>query len=299
MTPEKITTSFEELNEKHFHYTLAPSDDPASELEDLQEYLSHFYDEHCKVEVEIPGNELRKAYSEKEIGFESIPMPKKIVRKSYQEEAQTGDYSFKISVDGGEFKRLKIRFERKEVGDFCGTIINGWGRFLKELERAKSNPEIEDFRIVVEGDRLQAIAFFFPYPKVCKYCKYVGYKISKEKKRSYYCRIDKMNKNYNSNCNKIAVKQRSHKQIAQMIAFKRKRIGMIEAMGFPIEWCGSRGEAATHINVAVKQYFIVHYEEILGLNKNVMLKGEDHETLTFEVSGMRFRVQKDAVEVLA
>jgi hypothetical protein len=73
---------------------------------------------------------------------------------------------------------------------------------------------------------------------------------------------------------------------------------MIEAMGVPIEWCGSRGEAATHINVAVKQYFIVHYDKILGLNKNVKLTGENHETLTFEVSGIQFQVDKNAVKVL-
>jgi len=296
--PDEIKTSLSELQEKHFHYMLTPSDDPDTELEELQEYLSLFYDEHCKVEVEIPGNELRKAYNEKEIGFAPVPMPKKIVRKSYQEEAQTGDYAFKISVDGGEFQRLKIRFERKEVGDFNGTILNNWKRFYRELKRAEVNKEIEDFRIVVEGDRLQALTFFMPYPKVCKYCMNVGYRV-KNSKRTYYCRIDGKDKNYNSNCSRLVLKKRSQKQIAQQIAFKRKRIGMIEAMGVPIEWCGSRGEAATHINVAVKQYFIVHYEEILGLNKGVKLAGEDRETLTFEVSGIKFKVAKDAVEVLA
>lgn len=296
-TIQELKTSLDDLREKHFNYVLAPSEDPAAELEELQEYLSLFYDEHCKVEVEIPGNELRKAYTEKEIGFAPVPMPKKIIRKAYQEESQTGDYAFKLSVDGGPFKRLKLRFERKEVGDFNGTIINGWGRFYRELKRAEANPEIEDFRIVVEGDRLQALTFFMPYPKVCKYCMNVGYKM-KGKTRSYYCRIDGKDKNYNSNCLKLISKKRSQKQIAQLIAFKRKKIGLIEAMGIPIEWCGSRGEAATHINVAVKQYFIVHYEEILGLNTDVKLTGENHETLTFEVSGMRFQVEKSAVKVI-
>jgi hypothetical protein len=290
--------SLEEITVKHGKLLFLKEEEKRAALEELQELLSIFYDENCIVEMEIPGNENRKAYTKAEIGFDSVPMPKKTLKKGHEEEQQTGDYAFKISVMGGEKKRLKIRIERKEVSDFCGTVINNWERFLGELERAKQDPEIEDFRVVVEGDMLQALAFFFTYPKVCKYCESVGYKV-KEGVRKYYCKGSKKDVNYNSSCASLKVKKRSAKQIAQLIAFKRKKIGIIEAMGFPVVWCGNRGNAATYINVAVKQHFIVNYEEILELNKNGKLIGEDLETLTFEVSGMKFRVQKDAVEVIA
>jgi len=290
--PTEIPT-FEDIVIKHRLIQFSNGD-----KEELEELLSIYYDEKCTIKVEIPGNENRKAYSEDEIGFKPVPMPKKSTKKGKEEESQTGDYSFQFSNETGIEKRLKIRFERKSVEDFCGTVINNWGRFLAELERARFNPEIEDFRIVVEGDRLQALTFFFPYPKICKYCESIGYRME-NKKRKYYCRITGKDVNYNSNCRQLRVKKRSPKQIAQLISFKRKKIGLIEAMGFPIEWCGSRGEAATHINVAVKQYFIVHYEEILGLNAGFKLVGEDKDTLTFKADGTIFRVLKTAVDVLA
>lgn len=299
MSEAEITTSIEELKSKYFQYQLTPSEDPITELEQIWDYASKFYDEHCIIEIEIPGNEKRKAYSEEELGgLEIVAMPKKSNRKGQEEEAQTGDYAVKLSTDGKNFKRLKIRFERKSVEDASGTIINGWKRFLGELNRAKLNPEIEDFRIVVEGGMLQTLTFFYPYPKICKYCVNAGYKL-KDKRRTYYCKTTHKDVKENSNCSRIKVKSRSPKQVAQLISLKRGRIGIIEAMGFPVKWCDTRTEAANYINVSIKEYFKVHFAEILEFDRNVKLIGEDRNTLTFEAVGIKFCVNKDAVKVLA
>jgi len=245
-----------DISKRHKTIEFGFSTNEEADKEALADILSEFYDEYCIVQCEIPGNELRKAYTEKELGFKITAMPPKKDSGEYQ----YADYAFKISVNGEEFKPLNIRIERKEVSDFNNTILNNWLRFKKELAKSKG----EDFRIVVEGGMLQTLTFFYPYPKKCKYCMNVGYKLN-EKKRSYYCRINGNSVNYNSSCGKLVLKKRSNKQIAQLIAFKRKRIGIIEAMRFPIVWGDNRTNAAHYINASVKQYFIVNYAEVLGL----------------------------------
>jgi len=253
---EPFESVLSDISRRHKTLEFGFSTNEDDDREALESILSEFYDTYCTVKCEIPGNELRKAYTEKELGFKITAMPPKKDSGEYQ----YADYAFKISVNGGEFQPLNIRFERKEVSDFNNTVMNNWLRFKRELAKAKG----EDFRIVVEGGMLQTLTFFYPYPKKCKYCMNVGYRI-KEKTRSYYCKNNGNSVNYNSSCGKLILKKRSHKQILQLIAFKRKRIGLIEAMRFPIAWCDNRTNAAQYINSSVKQYFIVNYAGVLGI----------------------------------
>lgn len=228
----------------------------AADKEELYDLLSEFYDDFCVVICEIPGNEKRKAYTEKELGFKIIAMPP----KAKSGEDQNADYALKISINGEPFKRLNIRFERKEINDLNVTILNNWERFLAELELSKD----EDFRIVVEGGMLRALTLFRAYPKKCKYCENVGYHINNNH-RDYYCKFDKKERAFNDSCNKLILKTRSDAQVRQLIALKRKRIGIIEAMGFPVAWCDNRANAAIYIHTSVKQFFIVRYAEVLEL----------------------------------
>lgn len=254
--PPSFESVLEDISCRHKTLESGFSTNEDEDKDALEDTLSEFYDTYCVVQCKIPGNELRKAYTETELGFKITAMPPKKDSGEYQ----YADYAFEISVNGDEFKPLNIRFERKAVPDLNITILNHWLRFKKELAKSKG----EDFRIVVEGSMIQTLTFFYPYPKKCKYCMNSGYRI-KEKKRSYYCKINGNSVNYNSSCSKLILKKRSNKQIAQLIAFKRKRIGIIEAMRFPIVWCDTRANTAQYINSSVKQFFIVNYAGVLGL----------------------------------
>jgi hypothetical protein len=242
------------------HTKLDKAKDRQQALIELWDILSEFYDNFCSVYALIPGNE-KKALKKGEIDLETMPMP----RKKESGENQTGDLQFEISVNGGCHKRMGIAFERKSVPDFCSTILSGWKRFLRELERANHNQNIDDFRVIVEGDRLQVLAYFFPYPKICKYCIHIGYKVQKGK-RAYHCNNFFKTVSGTSTCKKCETKTRSKAQTLQLIAYKRKLIGIIEALKFPVVFCGSRVEMGQYVNTAVKQYFIVNYARILNLD---------------------------------
>jgi hypothetical protein len=62
--------------------------------------------------------------------------------------------SVRTKLDASDYSVVgherEIGIERKSIGDWVGTLFGGWGRFTRELERAKT---LHRFLIIVEGSR--------------------------------------------------------------------------------------------------------------------------------------------------
>jgi ERCC4-type nuclease len=123
------------------------------------------YENAVDVRVEVANNE-KKKYTSEEINFKTIPMR----TKSETGERQTTDYvvywkfKFEIDVEGEptHYRKMGICFERKEVKDFHGTIIQNYDRFDREIDRFLQDPKTKMMLILIEGSLQETLAYLPP-----------------------------------------------------------------------------------------------------------------------------------------
>jgi ERCC4-type nuclease len=83
---------------------------------------------------------------------------------------QTADYvlywkfKFEQEVDGEPtpYRKMGICFERKEVKDFHGTIIQNYDRFDREMDRFIRDKKTRLMIVLIEGTLAETIAFIPP-----------------------------------------------------------------------------------------------------------------------------------------
>ncbi|MDD2299490.1 MAG: ERCC4 domain-containing protein [Candidatus Pacebacteria bacterium] len=118
------------------------------------------YENAIDIRVEVANNE-KKKYTSKEISFDTIPMR----TKAETGERQTADYVFywKFKFEPEEaFRKMGICFERKEVKDFHGTIIQNYERFDREIDRFLQDPKTKMMLILIEGSLQETLAYIPP-----------------------------------------------------------------------------------------------------------------------------------------
>ena len=118
------------------------------------------FDNAIDIKIERANNE-KKGYSEAEIGFTTVPMR----TKAETGERQTADYIpfWKYKFESDEcYRKMGICFERKEVKDFHGTIIQNYDRFDREIDRFLQDPKTRMMFILIEGSLAETTAFLPP-----------------------------------------------------------------------------------------------------------------------------------------
>lgn len=118
------------------------------------------YTNAIDIRVEVANNE-KKKYTSTEINFDTIPMR----TKAETGDRQTADYvlwwKFKFEPEEA-FRKMGICFERKEVKDFHGTIIQNYDRFDREIDRFLQDPKTKMMLILIEGSLQEALAYIPP-----------------------------------------------------------------------------------------------------------------------------------------
>ncbi|MFA7205007.1 MAG: ERCC4 domain-containing protein [Saccharofermentanales bacterium] len=123
------------------------------------------YENAIDIRVEVANNE-KKKYTAKEINFDTIPMR----TKAETGERQTADYVFywkfkfeeEIEGEPSPYRKMGVCFERKEVKDFHGTIIQNYDRFDREIDRFLQDPKTKMMLVLIEGSLQETLAYIPP-----------------------------------------------------------------------------------------------------------------------------------------
>ena len=221
------------------------------------------------VTVYVANNE-QKPFSSDEIGYPTLPM---LTKKEYEKRygkgkgvPQVADYQAFITFgSSGEWCTTLIERKggKKGCEDFYGTLMNADGRdrFYGEISRYQEDTRFKRMIVLVESSMPEFMMFVPPF------------------------------------CGKY----RNTDHIGACAESRYGTVASLFVKDVPILFCGTRYAAAKLYHKLIQQDIIKNYAYYLGLDQREegKLIGEDHETLSFEVSGMRFRVRKEAVEVIA
>jgi len=221
-----------------------------------------------EVTVYVANNEQRPLTSA-EIGYPTLPM---LTKKDYEKRygkgkgvEQVADYqAFLQFGSGGEWSTTLVERKggKKGCEDFYGTLMNADGRdrFYREIGRYRADQRFKRMIVLVECSFPEFMNFIPPFCGKSRNVDHVG-------------------------------------------ACAESRYGTVASLfvqDVPVLWAGTRLAAGKLYHKLIQQDIIKNYEYYLGLDKKEEAKliGEDRGTLTFEVSGMRFQVEKSAVKVI-
>lgn len=222
-----------------------------------------------EVTVYVANNE-QMPFSSEDIGYQTLPM---LTKKEYEKRYGKGKGANQVA-DYQAFLKFGSRSEwcttlverkggKKGCEDFYGTLMNQKGRrqFYNEIGRFQADTRFKRMITIVES----SLPVFLTYtPLFCG----------------------------------------SSRNVDHVGACAESRYGTVAslfAQDVPVLFAGTRMAAARMYHKLIQQDIIKNYMYYLQLDQKEegKLIGEDRETLSFEVSGMRFRVKKEAVEVLA
>lgn len=285
------------IETRHYNIMLGKSEDLEADLSYIYIKVGEYLNNNGKFLILIPGNE-RDPWTESELGMIVDRMPKKIE----SDESQIADYQAKLIISGYDPIRLGICFERKRLDDAVGSFMNGKRRkrFYREYRRFLENTHLKQFRVIVEGTYHDFLYYRPTVSRICKTCNHCK-KTWKGRDIYYWCLKNKQAPeptDADMKCDWHIPKEYTEDEIKAEVHRRRATIEGFEARGIRVSFYSTREEAAAAVKDACRQYVIKNYSDIFELNSDVKLTGEDLETLTFEVSGMRFQVEKSAVKVL-
>lgn len=219
------------------------------------------------VTVFVANNE-QKPLSSTEIGYPTHPM---LTKRDYEKRygkgkgiEQVADYqAFLQFASGGEWcTTLVERKGGKKGEDFYSTMMNQGGRerFYREIDKYIADSRFKRMIILAECSFPEFMTFIPPFCGKSRNTNHVG-------------------------------------------ACAESRYGTVASLfiqDVPVLWAGTRLAAGKLYHKLIQQDIIKNYEYYLGLDQEEEAKilGEDRETLTFEVSGIRFQVEKSAVNVV-
>jgi len=255
-----------EITEIHALIIESPSDTKLKESLDrkLSKWASL-----VEVTVFVANNE-QKPLTSDEIGYLTKPM---LTEKEYEKmygkgkgAKQVADYqAFLTFGSRGEWCTTLVERKGGQKGceDFYGSLMNkeGRGRFYNEIGRYEIDSRFKRMIVLVKSTLPELMTYV---PQFCG-------------------------------------KNRNVDHIGACAESRYGTVASLYIQDVPVLFCGTRYIMAKMYHKLIQQDIIKNYAYYLELDKKeeAKLLGEDRETLTFEVSGIKFRVQKDAVEVLA
>jgi len=212
-------------------------------------------------------------WTEEELGFPVIPMLKKKETKKIKIPIQTGDYIAFYSTPSGEgwvqfvIERKGGKRGKSGPHDLYGTLssIENRTNLYEEIQRFKDDSRFEAMYLIAECT----------YQEYCSYVpEYSGRDENGKSKRNIY-------------------------HISMSVESREATIAGLYIRGCNVIFAGAREKAIKIYKDLIRQWLMKNYVNVLRLNGPNKLIGEDRETLTFSADGIKFRVRKEAVEVLA
>ena len=220
------------------------------------------------VTIFVANNE-QKPFTSDEIGYPTLPM---LTKKEYEKMFgkgkgvdQVADYQgfLKFGSSSEWCTTLVDRKGGKKGEDFYATLMNqdGRDRFYREISRYQADSRFKRMIVLVEC----SLPDFMMYtPPFCG-----------------------------------SVRNKDH--IGACAESRYGTVASLYIQDVPVLFCGTRYAATKLYHKFIQQDVIKNYAYYLGLDKEKPNKiiGEDRESLTFFVDGMKFRVRKESVEVIA
>jgi len=208
-----------------------------------------------------------------ELGLPVIPMLKKKETKKVHNPAQTGDYIAFYSTPSGEgwipfvVERKGGKAGKSGPHDLYGTLSNIENRtnLYEEIQRFKEDERFDAMYLIAE----------------CTYQEYCSYVPAFSGRDS----SGKPARNVN--------------HVSMNVESREATIAGLYIRGCNVVFAGTRAKAIKIYKDLIRQWLMKNYIKVLGLNEPNKLIGEDRYYLEFKADGMKFRVRKEAVEVLA
>jgi hypothetical protein len=245
------------------------------DLESLQNQLYNRLSSWEKLIEKIvfkPGNE-QHPWTEEEFN-KGLESPKFQVRKMPTKKeshiAQTGDY-YCYAKCGSRELIVPILIERKGGKDGKSGPHDIYGTLSNEKNRTNLYEEIQRFREDGRFEQMFLIA-------ECSYEDFMKYVPA------------------------FKGKGRNVDHVAVSVGTRQATVAGLYLRGCTVIFAGTRARAVQMYKDLIRQWLMKNYATVLHIKEDVKepdkLVGEDRETLTFVADGVRFRVPKEAVEVL-
>lgn len=274
--PSGIPLSYEnmlpEISAAHCRITLPGlSDDKKADKKFLKHRLGQFYDLCVRARLRAPGNEKQdQVWTKEGTCLDVLPMETKLKSKR----KQVADYQIEYSINCGEWFNSGLALERKRFEDFYHSVLFKYDNFMDELEAFELDPELFDFRVIVEGGVGQVLDNIPVIPAICKCCKFCeAYHNNKKGIHRYCCTFDVLagksdaakKVDPKSTCDFCVPRVKSEKELEDIKNRLRAIIEDFENMKYHISFYDSREIAMSFVPDIAKRYFIANYIRMLDL----------------------------------
>ena len=274
--PSGIPLTFEnmlpEISEAHCRiYLPGLSENINVDKRFLKHRLGQFYDLCVRARLRAPGNEKQdQVWTKEGTGLDVLPMDTK--RKSKRK--QVADYQLEYSINGGEWINSGLAIERKRFEDFYNSVLFKYDNFMDEFEAFEQDPELFDFRIIVEGRVSQVLNNIPVIPTICKCCRFCeAYHNNKKGIHRYCCTFDVLagkaeepkKVDPTGKCDFCIPYAKTEKELGDIRNRLMAIIEDFENMGYHISFYDSREMAMGFVPDIAKRYFVANYARLLGL----------------------------------
>jgi hypothetical protein len=210
-------------------------------------------------------------WTEAELGYPVLPMAKKKETKKIHIPAQTGDYIAFYKTPSSEgwipfvIERKGGKDGKSGPHDLYGTISNKVNRtnIYEEIDRFKDDARFEAMYLIAE----------------CTYKELLEYV------PAFSGRDEKGRPKRNTN------------HICLSVETREATIAGLYIRGCTVIFAGTRSKAIKMYKDLMRMWLMKNWKRVLFSESKLI--AEDKMSLSFEVSGMKFKVAKDAVEVLS
>lgn len=260
MPRKSVEKYIEEIQDIHNSLQLYPDSETLQKR--MYNKLRSFAN-RIEADVLVAQNE-QLPYTSEELGLPTRPM----LLKASSGQDQVGDYQAFIDS-------LKIWYpvlvERKTLNDLYGTLIDEErrARFYREFDRFLEDDRFTEFRLYAECSRLEFMAYFPPWPRVCKYCAHCQ---KVQRKQTYWCCVSNADEpdaqvQPVDTCSSYRKKIRTDADVRKLIKKKRTILSRLEAKGVHVCWMGSRKEATLAYQIDLRQWVVENYVTLLKLDE--------------------------------